>query len=48
MIFSDDFFTIPDTTNREDPHMWHHHNFSEHSHIALDAQRLLTQVKFAH
>lgn len=48
MILSDDFFTIPDFANREDPRTHgNRHNFSERSHIGLDAQRLSTQPTFA-
>jgi hypothetical protein len=48
MILSEDFFTIPDFANREDPRTHsNRHNFSERSHIGLDAQRLSTQPTFA-
>jgi hypothetical protein len=48
MILSDDFFTIPESTHREDPRSRHHRdNFSARSHLGLDAQRLSTQPTFA-
>jgi hypothetical protein len=48
MILSEDFFTIPETAQREDPRSrHHHHNFSARSHIGLDAQRLTNQPTFA-
>jgi hypothetical protein len=48
MILSEDFFTIPDSSHRDDPRARnHHHNFSARSHFGLDAQRLSTQPTFA-
>jgi hypothetical protein len=48
MILSEDFFTIPESAHREDPRNRNQrHNFSERSHIGLDAQRLSTQPTFA-
>jgi hypothetical protein len=43
MIVLENFFTIPEFASTEDPHNHHHHhNFTNHSHIGLDAQRLST------
>jgi hypothetical protein len=48
MILSEDFFTIPESAHHEDPRNRNQrHNFSERSHIGLDAQRLSTQPTFA-
>jgi type III secretory pathway component EscS len=48
MILSEDFFTIPESAHQEDPRNRNQcHNFSERSHIGLDAQRLSTQPTFA-
>ena len=43
-----DFFTIPKAAHCKNPCCWDNcHNFSEDSHIGLDAQRLSTQPTFA-
>jgi hypothetical protein len=48
MILSEDFFIIPESAHGEDPRNQNQrHNFSERSHIGLDAQRLSTQPTFA-
>jgi hypothetical protein len=48
MILSEDFFAIPESAHHEDPHNRNRrHNFSERSHIVLDAQRLLIKPTFA-
>jgi hypothetical protein len=48
MLVSDSFFMIPELSSREDPRTRHHcHNYSNRSHIGLDAQQLSTQPPFA-
>ena len=48
MIVSEDFYTIPETANHEDPRApGDRHNFSARSHIGLDAQRNSAVPPFA-